>query len=190
MPPFHRHRASSRTALRTWMTLAAAAAAISTLAGCASTASGDSRSQAVVRHGIPGSNFPISNAVEIPPGATTVYLSGQVPPVVDASKPANDPAAYGGDTRAQTIGVLTTIDKQLKAMGLTMKDVVKMQVFLVADPAKGNKMDFGGFMQGYTQFFGTAEQPNLPSRSAFQIAALANPAWYVEIEVTAVRMPK
>lgn len=188
MPPSH--RASSRTALHTWMTLAAAAAAISTLAGCASTASGDSRSQSVVRHGIPGSNFPISNAVEIPPGATTVYLSGQVPPVADASKPANDPAAYGGDTRAQTIGVLTTIDKQLKAMGLTMKDVVKMQVFLVADPAKGNKMDFAGFMQGYTQFFGTAEQPNLPSRSAFQIAALANPAWYVEIEVTAVRMPK
>ncbi|MCS4294838.1 enamine deaminase RidA (YjgF/YER057c/UK114 family) [Comamonas sp. BIGb0152] len=184
MPP------SPRTAFSTWMTLSAAAAAIVTLAGCAQSASGDNRSPSVVRHPIPGSDFPISSAVEIPPTATTVYLSGQVPPVVDASKPANDPAAYGGDTRAQTMGVLNTIDKQLKAMGLTMKDVVKMQVYLVGDPAKDNKMDFAGFMQGYTQFFGTAEQPNLPSRSAFQVAALANPAWYVEIEVTAVRMPK
>ena len=59
-----------------------------------------------------------------------------------------------------------------------------------ADPAKGNKMDFAGFMRGYTQFFGTAAQPNLPARSAFQIAALANPAWYVEIEVVAVRATK
>jgi enamine deaminase RidA (YjgF/YER057c/UK114 family) len=75
-------------------------------------------------------------------------------------------------------------------MGLTMSDVIKMQVFLVKDPAKGNKMDFAGFMKGYTQFFGTAEQPHLPSRSAFEIAALANPAYLVEIEVVAVRGAK
>ena len=42
-------------------------------------------------------------------------------------------------------------------------------------------------MRGYKQFFGTDEQPNLPSRSAFQVAGLANPNYLVEIEVTAVR---
>jgi hypothetical protein len=31
--------------------------------------------------------------------------------------------------------------------------VIKMQAFLVGDPSKGGKMDFEGFMQGYTQFF-------------------------------------
>lgn len=62
-----------------------------------------------------------------------------------------------------------------------------MQAFLVGDPEKNGKMDFVGFMEGYTQFFGTKEQPNLPSRSVMQIAALASPAWLVEIEVTAVR---
>jgi enamine deaminase RidA (YjgF/YER057c/UK114 family) len=72
-------------------------------------------------------------------------------------------------------------------MNLTMKDVVKMQAFLVADPAKENRMDFAGFMEGYTQFFGTAEQPNLPSRSVMAVAGLVNPGWLVEIEVTAVR---
>jgi enamine deaminase RidA (YjgF/YER057c/UK114 family) len=140
----------------------------------------------VVRHKIPNSTFPISAAVEIPAGKTLVFLSGAVPPVADTTAPKDTPQAYG-DTRTQTIGVLTSIDKQLKGMGLSLGDVVKMQVFLVGDPAKGGKMDFGGFMAGYTQFFGTPAQPNLPSRSAMQVAGLASPNFLVEIEVTAVR---
>ena len=141
----------------------------------------------VVRHGVPNSSFPISAAVEVPGGATTVYLSGTVPPRVDDAKPANEREAYGGGTREQTLGVLRSIESQLKGLGLGMGDIVKMQVFLVADSKKGNTMDFDGFMAGYTQYFGTSAQPRLPVRSAFQIAALANPAWLVEIEVTAVR---
>lgn len=158
--------------------------AAAVLSGCA--ASGVPTGE-VTRYKIPGSSFPISNAVEVSPGVSTVYLSGKVPAMLDKSKPATDPAAYGGDTEGQTVNVLKSIEAQLKSMGLSMSDVIKMQVFLVKDPAKGNKMDFAGFMKGYTQFFGTAEQPNLPARSAFEIAALANPAWLVEIEVVAVR---
>ncbi len=160
------------------------------LAGCAAPGSGGSsgRGQAtVVRYKIPNSSFPISNAVEVPAGVNTIYLSGKTPPAVDANKARTDPAAYGGDTEGQTVGVLKAIDAQLKSMGLTMADVVKLQVFLVKDPAKGGKMDFAGFMKGYTQFFGTAEQPNLPARSAVEVAALANPAFFVEIEAIAVR---
>ena len=48
-------------------------------------------------------------------------------------------------------------------------------------------MDFAGMMAGYTQFFGTSEQPNKPARSAVQVAALAFPGVMVEIEVIAVR---
>jgi enamine deaminase RidA (YjgF/YER057c/UK114 family) len=44
-------------------------------------------------------------------------------------------------------------------------------------------MDFLGFMEAYTQYFGTAEQPNLPARSAVQVAGLVNPGMLVEIEV-------
>jgi enamine deaminase RidA (YjgF/YER057c/UK114 family) len=140
----------------------------------------------VVRHKIPNSNFPISAAVEVPAGKTLVFLSGVVPPVADANAPKDTPQAYG-DTKTQTVGVFGSIEKQLKGMGLSMGDVVKMQVFLVGDPAKGGKMDFPGFMAGYTRFFGTKAQPNLPSRSAMQVAALASPNFLVEIEVTAVR---
>lgn len=170
---------------------AAGVAALVALAGCAGPMAGMPPDAAVVRHGIPGSSFPISAAVEVPGGATRVLLSGTVPPLVDKTRPSTDPAAYGGDTRAQTVGVLKAIQAQLAGLGLGMQDVVKMQVFLVGDPAKGGRMDFEGFMQGYTQFFGAAAgQPNLPVRSALQVAALANPAWLVEIEVEAVRPPR
>jgi enamine deaminase RidA (YjgF/YER057c/UK114 family) len=44
-------------------------------------------------------------------------------------------------------------------------------------------MDFKGFMDAYTQFFATKEQPNLPARSAVQVAGLAGPGMLVEVEV-------
>ena len=145
------------------------------------------QAQEVIRHPLPnGSTFPISAAVEVPPGKTLVYLSGMVPPVLD-TKAAKDSISAYGDTKQQTIGALTMIQSALEKLHLTMADVVKMQAFLVGDAAKGGKMDFEGFMQGYTQFFGTPAQPHLPVRSAMQVAALANPGYLVEIEVTAVR---
>jgi enamine deaminase RidA (YjgF/YER057c/UK114 family) len=140
----------------------------------------------VVRHATPGSNFPIARAVEVPSGLTTVYVSGAVPPVADKNAAEGSIQAFG-DTETQTVGVLKSIEATLKDLGLTMGDVVKMQVFLVGDPKLDGKMDFAGFMKGYTQFFGTTEQPNLPARSAMQVAGLVNPGWLVEIEVTAVR---
>jgi enamine deaminase RidA (YjgF/YER057c/UK114 family) len=139
----------------------------------------------IVRHKIPGSDFPIAQAVTLPPNATITFVSGQVPPLVDKAADPNSIAAYG-DTRTQTIGVLTKIRDILQGMGLTMGDVVKMQVFLVGDPGKNGKADVSGFMEGYTKFFG-GSQPNLPARAAFQIAALSNPGWLVEIEVVVAK---
>ncbi|MBV6286084.1 RidA family protein [Pseudomonas aegrilactucae] len=161
--------------------------ALKTVAALALTvaAVGGVQAQDVVRHS--AGSFPISSAVEVPAGKAVVYLSGSVPAVTNASA-AKDSLESFGDTKAQTVSVLEQIEQQLKALGLGLKDVVKMQVFLVGGPENGGKMDFDGFMAGYTQFFGPgAKQPNLPARSAFQIAGLAHPAWRVEIEVTAVR---
>lgn len=138
----------------------------------------------VIRHSTPGSDFPIARAVEVPGGATTVYVSGAVPQPADPAADASTAEAWG-DTKTQTISVLNGIEATLKDLDLSMKDVVKMQVFLVAP--EGATADFSGFMEGYTQFFGTAEQPNLPARSAMIVDALVHPRWLVEIEVTAVR---
>ena len=139
----------------------------------------------VIRHKPANSNFPIATAVEVPSGLTVVYVSGQVPAAIDPAA-TGDAIAYG-DTKTQTISVMNKIKAVLEGMNLKMGDVVKMQVFLAGDPAKGGKMDFAGFMEGYSMYFGTAEQPNLPARSTMQVAALVNPAFLVEIEVTAVR---
>ena len=143
--------------------------------------------QEVVRHAIPGSNFPIAREVEVPGDATVVYLSGAVPSVIDTSAAEGSVDAYG-DTKAQTVSVLTSIQDTLSDLDLEIGDIYKMQVFLVA-PDGSDSMDFAGFMDGYTQFFGTADQPRLPVRSVFEVAGLANPAWLVEIEVTAIRPP-
>ena len=140
----------------------------------------------VVRYKIPGSDFPIAQAVEIPAGQSLIFVSGAGPDISDKTADKDSPAAYG-DTRTQTLGTLRKIEATLKTMGLGMQDVVKMQVFLVGDPALGGKLDFAGMMESYKQFFGTKDQPNLPARSALKVAGLANPGWLVEIEVTAVR---
>jgi enamine deaminase RidA (YjgF/YER057c/UK114 family) len=141
----------------------------------------------VIRHPLPNaSTFPIAAAVEVPAGRTMVYLSGMVPPVANAEAARDSIEAYG-DTRAQTVSVLEAIAAQLAGMGLGLGDVIRMQVFLVGDPKLDGRMDFAGFMAGYSRFFGTDAQPRLPARSTMQVAALANPGFLVEIEVTAVR---
>lgn len=143
------------------------------------------QAQEIIRHKIPGSDFPIAQAVTLPPNATIHFISGQVPPVVDKTAAPDSLAAYG-DTRTQTMGVLKKIDEILKSMNLAMGDVVKMQVFLVGDPAKGGRADVKGFMEAYTQYFG-GSQPNLPARAVMQVAALNVPGWLVEIEVVAAK---
>ena len=164
------------------MTKATALAALLALAAAA--APGQEAASEITRNPIPGSDFPIAQSVEIPAGTTTLYVSGQVPPVVDEAAPEGSRAAYG-DTETQTVGVLERIDAALENAGYSMDDVVKMQVFLVGDPEMDGAMDFEGFMRGYTQFFGA--ERGLPARSAMQVASLVVPGWLVEIEVTAAR---
>lgn len=156
------------------------------VAGVAALAATAVSAKDAIRHLGPNPNLPIAQAVEVPAGQSIVFLSGAVPDVADKEAPKDSLQAYG-DTRTQTVSVLKRIEASLKSMNLTMGDVVKMQIFLVGDPAKGGKMDFGGMMEGYRQFFGTKEQPNLPARSVMQVAGLASAGWLVEIEVTAMR---
>lgn len=137
----------------------------------------------LIRHAT--GKFPIASAIEVPPGYTTIYLSGMGAEISDKNAKPMTMAAYG-DTETQVKSALGKIQASLAELHLTFADVVQMHIYMVADPKLG-KLDFAGMMKSYTQFFGTAAQPNLPTRSAFQVAALANPGWLVEIEVTAVR---
>lgn len=141
----------------------------------------------VTRHPLPNnSTFPISQAVEVSADTTLVYHSGTLPA---PANPDADPASreYYGDTEAQANSVFENMGKSLDNLGLGFGDVIKMTVFLVGDPETGGRMDFAGFMKAYTKQFGTEAQPNKPARSAIQIAGLARPGVFIEIEVVLAR---
>jgi enamine deaminase RidA (YjgF/YER057c/UK114 family) len=167
---------------RIWMLAAAVLAAT----GCAPKPAEVVLAPIVRRH---TGDFPIATAVEVPPGYTLVFHSGTTPSPAKPDAPAGTPE-YWGDTRAQSLSVLTRIKDSLTNLGLTFGDVVSMTVYLAADKSKATKdaparMDFDGFMESYRMFFGDAAgQPNLPSRSTVEVANLVSPGMLVEIEVT------
>ena len=141
----------------------------------------------VTRHPLPNnSTFPIAQAVEASADSTLIWHSGTVP------GPANPDAErgtreYWGDTEAQALSVFSRMEASFEKLGVGFGDVLKMTVFLVGDPELGGRMDFDGFMRAYTKYFGTAEQPNLPARSAVQIAGLAGEGMLVEVEAVLAR---
>jgi enamine deaminase RidA (YjgF/YER057c/UK114 family) len=116
-----------------------------------------------------------------------LYVSGQLPNPVTPADPAKGTPAVYGNTKAQAESSLKKIEAVLKEQGLTMGDVVVMHVYLAADPAMDNKMDFAGMNASYSQFFGTAQQPNKPARSTVQVAALVAAGALVEIDAVAAR---
>ncbi|HEY0681038.1 MAG TPA: RidA family protein [Steroidobacter sp.] len=141
----------------------------------------------VTRHPLAGgSKFPIARAVEVPAGTTLVFHSGITPTPADPKAPEGS-AAYWGDTKTQALSAFARIKESLDSLGLGFGDVISMTVYLVGDPAKQGRMDFAGFMEAYSQHFGTPAQPNLPSRSTVQVAGLVAPGMLVEIEVTLAR---
>lgn len=140
--------------------------------------------ESIVRRGLP--DFPIASSVAVPGAARIVFVSGTLADVIKPDAPAGSSERLG-DTQVQTASVLGKIAKELAAQGLTMADVVKMNVFMVGDPAKGGAMDFAGLMQAYSKFFGEASGGNLPARTTVQVVALPLPGALVEIEVVAAR---
>jgi enamine deaminase RidA (YjgF/YER057c/UK114 family) len=116
-----------------------------------------------------------------------LYVSGQLPSAQTPADTAAGKPAVWGNTQAQAENAFGKIETILKEQGLTMADVVMMRVYMVADPALGNKLDFAGMNAAYNKFFGTATQPNKPARSTVQVAALVNSGPLLEIEVQAAR---
>lgn len=131
----------------------------------------------------------IAQAVVVPAGSETIYVSGITPKPVNADAPKGTAPVFG-DTKTQVASILAQIKAILAAQGYSFGDVVMMRVLLVGDPALGGKMDFAGLMAAYTQEFGTPAQPNKPARITSQVAALVAPGLLAEIEVQAAKKAK
>ncbi len=130
---------------------------------------------------LPPSQNPTNAALPIAAAVwagNTLYVSGWLDPDMKADT----------DTKSQTVGILKDIQKLLESQKLTMGDVVSMHVYLGTNPATGGKPDFAGMMAGYTQFFGTTDQPNKPSRTTLQVALpAASRGALIEIDLIAFR---
>lgn len=98
-----------------------------------------------------------------------VYTSGQLP--IDSAT-----GQMPADITAQTKQSLSNIKMILEAAGCSLKDVVKVTVFL------SDMMNFGAMNEVYKTFF---EAP-YPSRSAVEVARLPKDA-LVEIEALAYK---
>ena len=117
----------------------------------------------------------------VPAGQTIFFFSGTTADPLNAANP-ND----RGNTVQQADNILTKLQAMLAKNNLTFGDVVAAYVFLVGDPAKGGEIDFAGLNTEWGKRFGTPDQPNRPSRSAFQVR-LPTPGALVEIELTAAK---
>jgi enamine deaminase RidA (YjgF/YER057c/UK114 family) len=119
-----------------------------------------------------GADLPIAAAVW---AGNTLYVSGWLDPDMKTDT----------DAKSQTVGILKDIQKLLESQKLTMGNVVSMHVYLGGELGKP---DFAGMMAGYTQFFGTKDQPNKPSRTTVQLALPAGArGGLVEIDLIAFR---
>jgi len=137
-----------------------------------------------------GSNQ-LAKAARIPIDSELFYVSGQIASPVDPSRPlaASLTREEMGDTRLQTISALGKAKAILEAHGYAMSDVIKATVFLVGDPALGGGWDFAGMNEGFKQYFGTADNPNVTTRSTVQVVGVAYPNCFVEIELIAAKAP-
>ncbi|MFT3964841.1 MAG: Rid family hydrolase [Sphingobium sp.] len=133
-------------------------------------------------------NAIILEGAKVAAGTEMVFLSGQLASPLDPKTPMspNMTVEQFGDTRTQTVSTLNKIKDVLATQGYKMADVIKLTLFVAADPRTG-KMDFAGANAGYREFFGTAENPNLAARSTFQVAALVGPQYLIEIEAIAAK---
>ena len=124
--------------------------------------------------------LPASAQRVVPAGYDTYYFSGTT---ADPLNPANPNER--GNTVQQADNILNKLQGMLQMKGLTFGDVVQAHVFLVTDPAKGD-IDFAGLNSEWGKRFGTATQPNRPSRVAIHVA-LPTPGALVEIELVAAK---
>ena len=131
------------------------------------------------------SALPASAQRIVPAGYDTYYFSGTTADPINASIPAGSPGRMG-DTVQQADKILTNLQAMLTKNGLGFGDVFAAHVFLVGDPAKGGEIDFAGLNGEWAKRFGTPEQPNRPSRAAFQVR-LPTPGALVEIELVAAK---
>ena len=111
-----------------------------------------------------------SHAVEVPPNARTLYISGQVPVAADGSTPE------GIDD--QVVLAFHNVQTVLAEAGMSLDDVVRVNVYLT------DESYFPAFRDHRNRLF----TDHKAASTAVAIAALAHPQFKVEIEAVAAKV--
>jgi enamine deaminase RidA (YjgF/YER057c/UK114 family) len=107
-------------------------------------------------------------------GGTTIYLSGQV--AADAS----GKLIGEGNFEAQAEQVFKNLKNAVEAAGGSLADVVKMNVYILAEVDPGEIQKFRAARDRYVN----TAQP--PASTLVVVSRLARPGWLIEIEAIAV----
>lgn len=121
---------------------------------------------------------PYADSVTVKPGSGYFFTWG-----VTASPRVKVIAATGtddryGDTYEQAVNVMRTLSDDLAEVGLTLRDVVNVRAYLVADP----EADYEGWNRAFSQFFGTVSNPHKPARTTVGITRLFLSSYRIEVE--------
>jgi len=107
-------------------------------------------------------------------GGTTVYLAGQVAADVSGKLIGE------GNFEAQAEQVFKNLKSAVEAAGGTMADIVKMNVYLVAEVDASEVPKFRAIRDRYVN----VQSP--PASTLVVVTRLARPGWLIEIEAIAV----
>ena len=113
-----------------------------------------------------------SQAVVAAPGAT-IHVSGQVDWDVDRQIGSDD-------LGQQALGAFANLDRVLQAAGATLEDVVSLRIYIVAEP-DDDLAPVGDALRA------TFRPGAGPAATWILVRGLANPAFRIEIEATAIR---
>ncbi len=104
---------------------------------------------------------------------TLIYLAGQV------SSDATGKLVGEGNFEAQVEQVFTNLKLGLEAAGAVMADIVKMNIYLVAEVEPSEVPKFRAIRDRYIN----VAKP--PASTLVVVSRLARPGWLIEIEVIA-----
>jgi enamine deaminase RidA (YjgF/YER057c/UK114 family) len=104
---------------------------------------------------------------------TLIYLAGQV------SSDASGRLVGEGDFEAQAEQVFRNVKIGVEAAGATMADIVKMNIYLVAEVAQDDVPKMRAIRDRYVN----RQKP--PASTLVVVSRLARPGWLIEIEAIA-----
>lgn len=127
-------------------------------------------------------DLPYADAVEVQPGSEYFYTWGVTASPRMKEIARNSVENRYGDTYEQTYSVFSQLTRDLAEVGLSLRDVVNVRAYIVADP----EPDFDGWNRAFEEFFGTLTNPHKPARTTVGISRLFHSDYRVEVEFVAV----